>query len=99
MSDTKEKKSSPQRTRRTRRINMFTYERFLRVLCVLRGGEAWIEPVQKRRVSSASSVSSVVELLGLWAAVALLAAASVIPLNAQFGGKATRPQVETPKGP
>jgi mono/diheme cytochrome c family protein len=34
-----------------------------------------------------------------WAAVAAMAAATVIPLNAQFGGKATRPQVETPKGP
>jgi cytochrome c2 len=32
-------------------------------------------------------------------AAVLVAAASVVPVAAQFGGKATRPQVETPKGP
>ena len=58
---------------------MFRSRRFLRVLCVLRGGE-----------------------LARWSAVAVIAVApaiTVAPLAAQFGGKATRPQVETPKGP
>jgi mono/diheme cytochrome c family protein len=37
-----------------------------------------------------------------WTVVAVMTAAAVIttmPVSAQFGGKATRPQVETPKGP
>jgi hypothetical protein len=34
-----------------------------------------------------------------WALAAVMAAASVAPVVAQFGGKPTRPQVETPKGP
>jgi hypothetical protein len=38
----------------------------------------------------------------LWSAAAALgvaAAVSVVPVAAQFGGKPTRPQVETPRGP
>ena len=34
-----------------------------------------------------------------WPLVAVLTAAFVAPVAAQFGGKATRPQVEPPKGP
>ena len=34
-----------------------------------------------------------------WPLVAVIAAASVAPVAAQFGGKATRPQVEPPKAP
>ncbi len=34
-----------------------------------------------------------------WSVVAVIAAASVVPVAAQFGGKPTRPQVEPPKGP
>jgi cytochrome c553 len=34
-----------------------------------------------------------------WLLVAAIAAASVAPVAGQFGGKATRPQVEPPKGP
>jgi cytochrome c553 len=35
----------------------------------------------------------------VWWVVAAMAAASVAPVAAQFGGKPTRPQVEPPKGP
>jgi hypothetical protein len=34
-----------------------------------------------------------------WSVVAIMAAASVVPVAAQFGGKPTRPQVESPRGP
>jgi len=34
-----------------------------------------------------------------WSVVALMAVAVVVPVGAQFGGKATRPQVQPPKGP
>jgi len=34
-----------------------------------------------------------------WSVTAVLAGASVMPVAAQFGGKATRPQVDPPKGP
>ena len=37
--------------------------------------------------------------VALWSVVAVMAAIAVAPLAAQFGGKPTRPQVETPKGP
>jgi cytochrome c2 len=40
-----------------------------------------------------------VSLLAACLAATLMVGASVVPLAAQFGGKATRPQVETPKGP
>jgi cytochrome c553 len=33
-----------------------------------------------------------------WSVVALMAVALVVPVAAQFGGKATRPQVQPPKG-
>src|SRR4026209_2829648 len=34
-----------------------------------------------------------------WPLVAVISASFVAPVAAQFGGKATRPQVEPPKGP
>jgi cytochrome c553 len=34
-----------------------------------------------------------------WSVVAVMAAAVVVPVTAQFGNKPTRPQVEPPKGP
>ena len=34
-----------------------------------------------------------------WSVAVVMAAALVAPVAAQFGGKATRPQVEPPKGP
>ena len=37
--------------------------------------------------------------VALWSVAAVMAAASVAPVAAQFGGKPTRPQVEPPKGP
>ena len=37
--------------------------------------------------------------LALWSIAVVIAAATVAPVAAQFGGKPTRPQVETPKGP
>ena len=40
-----------------------------------------------------------IQAVALWSVVAVMAAASVAPVAAQFGGKATRPQVEPPKGP
>ena len=39
------------------------------------------------------------ESVARWSVVAVMAAASVAPVAAQFGGKPTRPQVEPPKGP
>src|SRR5438045_6629676 len=37
--------------------------------------------------------------IGRWVVAALMTAAFVAPVTAQFGGKATRPQVDQPKGP
>jgi cytochrome c2 len=37
--------------------------------------------------------------VALWAVAAVVAAASVAPVAAQFGGRATRPEVDAPQGP